>query len=63
MVADQGSALDRQTANLDQANGRTADVVGPGGLVELCDQINAEIRAQTVAATARRPWWKLWGRT
>jgi hypothetical protein len=53
-VGSLSSALDAQTARLDQANGRTQDVIA---IVAVCDTHNAAIKA---ALTPRRPWWRFW---
>jgi hypothetical protein len=45
--------LDGQTGQLDQANGRTADVIA---IAEACDRRSAEVLA---ALQPKRPWWRL----
>lgn len=55
-VGDLGVALDGQTAKLDQANGRTADVIQ---IVGVCDAHNATLLA-TLAP--KPPWWRFWAR-
>ena len=44
-------ALDGQTAALDQANGRTADVIA---ITEACDKRQAEVME---AVAPKRGWW------
>ena len=48
------TSLDDQTGRLDQANGRTSDVV------ELADRCQARQDALLKALTPTRPWWKIW---
>lgn len=45
------TALDGQTAALDQANGRTADVIA---IVDTCDKRSAEV----FEALRPKPWWR-----
>jgi hypothetical protein len=47
------TALDGQTAALDRANGRTADVIA---IVDTCDKRSAEVFE---ALKPKRPWWKV----
>ena len=47
------SALDDQTARLDRANGRTADVVA------MADACQAH-QSKAAADLKPRPWWKVW---
>lgn len=54
-VGELGGALDGQTASLDQANGRTADVVA------MADACKAHQDAVLKTLTPRRPWWRFWG--
>lgn len=42
-----------QTAQLDKANGRTADAIG---ILERCEARDAE----TVKALTQKPWWRVW---
>lgn len=53
-VGDLGTKLDRQTNNLDQANGRTGDLVA---LVDSCDTRNQQIIKTLVPD---KPFWKFW---
>lgn len=55
LVGDVGSALDGQTAKLDQANGRTGDVIA------MADSCQAHQQAVLAALKPKRPWWKFWG--
>jgi hypothetical protein len=54
LAGDLWSALDAQTARLDQANGRTADVIA---MADACQTHQAKVIA-TLAAP--RPWWRFW---
>ncbi len=54
VAGDLWSALDAQTARLDQANGRTADVIA---MADACQTHQAKVIA-TLAAP--RPWWRFW---
>lgn len=49
------TALDGQTAALDQANGRTGDLVQ---IIDACDKRSAEV---FTALQPKRKWWKAWG--
>jgi len=49
------SALDDQTARLDQANHRTADVIA---MADSC-QVH---QSRVLASLHPAPWWKFWGR-
>lgn len=49
-----GSALDGQTSSLDQANGRTADVIS------MADSCHAHQDAVLKALTPARHWWRFW---
>ena len=53
-AGDLWTSLDDQTARLDRANGRTAD------LVSIADQCQAQ-QVKVAAALKPRPWWKCWG--
>lgn len=53
-VGDLATALDGQTARLDQANGRTQDVID---IAEACKARQAEV----LKALQPKPWWKVWG--
>lgn len=50
------TSLDDQTARLDQANGKTADVLS------IADQCEAEKVKARAAVAPKRPWWKVWGK-
>ena len=52
-VGEIAAALDGQTARLDLANARTADVIA---ITEACDARANEVRA---ALEPRRPWWRV----
>lgn len=52
-VADLGAALDGQTAKLDQANGRTADVI------RIADACQAQ-QDKVLQTLAPKPWWRFW---
>jgi len=46
-------ALDGQTARLDRANGRTADIIA---MVDACDKRAAEV---VEALKPKKSWWRL----
>ena len=46
-------ALDGQTGKLDQANGRTADVVA---MADTCQAHQVKVAAELT----KRPWWRFW---
>ena len=54
-AGDLWDAFDGQTGKLDQANGRSAD------LVSMADACQAQ-QAKVLAALTPTPWWKVWGR-
>lgn len=53
-VGQLGDALDGQTARLDLANGRTADVIA---IADACDARTAEVVEKL---TPKRRWWWPW---
>ena len=52
-VADLGAALDGQTAKLDQANGRTSDLIA---IADMCQAQQDKVLAQLHP----KPWWRFW---
>ena len=56
LAGDLWSALDDQTARLDQANGRTADVIA---MADACQQHQAKVIASLAPP---HPWWRFWAR-
>lgn len=53
VVGEALDALDGQTAKLDQANGRTADVI------DIADTCNAR-QAQVLETLKPQAWWRFW---
>lgn len=54
-AGDLWEAFDGQTTQLDQANGRSAD------LVAIADGCQAR-QAAVLKALLPKPWWKVWGK-
>ncbi len=52
-AGDLWSALDDQTARLDQANGRAADLIA---MAQDC----RDLQSQTLARLKPAPWWAFW---